>query len=118
MTSRGWRWLAGVVLVTAACKSEVVPPARPRGVDAKAVWAGGADGGAWILCSKGAASTGRYRCTVWDDPTGEVIARGEFVMAGGRDDGRDLDFNAFDGTNIHLVGGRWLEPVSRPDGAR
>jgi hypothetical protein len=74
------RAAASTCLLIMACRTgarsaEVDAPPRPQGVPAKAVWAGGLDGGAFILLSP-AAPAGRYAGKIYDDNTGEVIFSG------------------------------------------
>ena len=57
-----------------------VAPARPAGANEDAVWVGGDKGGAWIACDKADDGDGRYSCTVYNETTGKVSARGEFVV--------------------------------------
>lgn len=57
-----------------SCTEHVSPPPRPKGVPADAVWAGGADGGSFIKCSYD-ASTGLNFCIVYNDFTGDIMAK-------------------------------------------
>jgi hypothetical protein len=41
------------------------PPTKPDGVPAEAVWAGGLDGGGWVLCST--PSPSYNECTIYDE---------------------------------------------------
>lgn len=56
------------------------PTRRPSGVPGTAVWAGGADGGAYIKCTVN-KDRNVNPCTVWNDYTGQVAESGEFRLA-------------------------------------
>jgi hypothetical protein len=81
-------------------------------VPAEAVWAGGADGGAWIHCTEEGTGN-RNSCVVFDDITGRVLVRGDFVLKGMQHGVpvRDLRYGGFDGQDILLMDGRSLTPV-------
>ena len=60
------------------------PKRRPANVPQDAIWAGGADGGAYVRCAFDV-----YRrvnpCTVWNDYTGNIVESGDYtLMAQGR----------------------------------
>lgn len=60
------------------------PKRRPANVPQDAIWAGGADGGAYVHCAVDV-----YRqtnpCTVWNDYTGNIVESGDYkLMAQGR----------------------------------
>ncbi len=60
------------------------PPARPGAVAVQAVWAGGLDGGSYVLCDIVAGSD-LNRCTVWNDTTGRIEEEGTYrLLRGGR----------------------------------
>jgi hypothetical protein len=116
MTRRGcWLWQAALVVLS--CRSVANPPPRAPGIPLEAVWAGGADGGAWLLCT---VESRRNRCTIYNDHTGQVWARGIFVLEG-RQEGvpkAELRYSSFDGRAVHLQDGRTLVQLSGDDGAR
>ncbi len=58
-------------------------PARPEIVPKEAVWAGGADGGAWILCDRISKEPWGpvFQCMIYDDYAGSVLARGLYVIS-------------------------------------
>lgn len=113
-----------VSLLTAACEpGEVSAPARPTKVPAAAVWAGGADGGAWIECSVQRSVQDHYRCRVYDDYEGSVWAEGEYVLRLSRWNTSEknallepanqpaaLRYSSFDGRLIHLADSLVLVP--------
>jgi hypothetical protein len=69
-----------LVLPVLSCgPAELKPTKRPAGVPADAVWAGGADGGAYILCSLDGAR-GVDRCSVWNDYTGKTDGPGDYQL--------------------------------------
>lgn len=114
-----WTLITAVVcLVAAACgEGRVSAPARPASVPATAVWAGGADGGAWLDCVALERTPNRYRCTAYEDHAGSVWAEGEYVLRSVHwqeakkkalfepvgQPPSVLQYSAFDGHIIHLV---------------
>jgi hypothetical protein len=56
------------------------PSKRPSSVPESAVWAGGADGGIYVLCTVD-ETLNVNRCTIWDDYTGRSRS-GSFRLAG------------------------------------
>ncbi len=92
---RASRW-ALVMLLCAGCKPVPAVPERPASVAPAAVWAGGADGGAWIACDPA------LRCTVWHED-GALAQRGSFVGQAGRP-------IAWTGHSLLLFGGGELLP--------
>jgi hypothetical protein len=100
-----------LLLLTGACKeAPVTPPPRPARVPAAAVWAGGLDGGAWILC-KPRQEPRDFDCTVFHE-SGDVWARGRYRPSPADAAAKGLDFSAFDGETLYLMNGGFLEPVS------
>lgn len=89
-------------------------PQRPTGVPPDAVWAGGAEGGAWIRC---VAEGARNRCSVYNDFTGQLETEGLFVIRGTQAGvpRNELGYNGFDGTSIYLLNGKVLVPAEVPD---
>jgi hypothetical protein len=60
-----------ILVACAGCRDARLEPAtRPANVPAAAVWAGGPDGGAYVLCTVDNARD-LNPCTVWDDYTGD-----------------------------------------------
>jgi hypothetical protein len=111
MSSPARTWLlatAASIAIGLACRSASGPPRRATGVPAAAVWAGGADGGAWILCQPGGVSND---CEVYDED-GSLMLRGQFIVAGAhRAASRaELRYTACDGERIFLANGSVLEP--------
>lgn len=94
-----------------ACEAQ--PPTRHAGIPATAIWAGGKDGGSWIDCKTDAAKNANY-CAVYHEYTGEVVARGLYVLRDTKKaaSSADLIYDGFDGRFIFLVNGKILEPVS------
>jgi hypothetical protein len=58
--------------------NERIPP-RPDNVPEAAVWAGGADGGEWVLCSE--KSAGRFNCEIYANTTGVLVEAGNFILS-------------------------------------
>lgn len=100
-----------LVVVTLVLRQPVpTAPERLPGIPSQAVWAGGVDGGSWILCR---VEDKKNVCTIFSDSTGEVVATGAFVL---RETDRpasqnELQYDSFDGQVIHLLDGRVLEPL-------
>jgi hypothetical protein len=61
------------------CGYRKVPPDRPRGVPVLAGWAGGPDGGSFILCAVDAEKDVN-NCTVYNEDTGQIMDRGAFKL--------------------------------------
>jgi len=75
-------FLQSVALMSSllACgPAELKPAKRPAGVPADAVWAGGADGGAYIQCSFDVARD-VDRCSVWNDYTGKTAGPANYRL--------------------------------------
>lgn len=104
-------WMLAGLAEAVGFGTKVSEPARPATVPETAIWAGGADGGAWIECVVDESENANW-CTVWNDQTGSVWARTHFVLddtGGPAVDMEQIDLS-FDGTRIKLGNGRTLEP--------
>jgi len=111
-------YAAAIVLGLVACQN--TPPARPAGVPTDAVWAGGVDGGNWLRCRwEGKEPAAFFWCEIYSDFSGDVVARGTYVLAERTDAGQwktlsslqpALDYEGFDGVVIYLGGARSLVP--------
>src|SRR5688572_9947712 len=111
--------LAAMIVCVGAigCDRQGIAPARPANVPPTAVWAGGADGGAWIDCVALERAPYRYRCTTYDDHSGSMWAQGEYVLRAAqwhKDTKRvsfepatqvpsNLQYSSFDGEVISLA---------------
>lgn len=118
------RWLAlaaAVQFALAGCDfikigSSPEGPARPSGVPDKAVWAGGVDGGNFLVMSP-ARQDGTYLLKVYHDYTGELEFDGAVKFDGANrgpiavTDGKT--FNSWDGNRLSLMDGRTLSPVKK-----
>ena len=95
------------------CNSDE-PKVRPSAVPASAVWAGGADGGAYIDCTpsqKGEPNA----CTVYNDGTGDVWMSGGFVLLSQRGaSAAQLRYSGADGESILLQDNLVLSPTPTP----
>ena len=60
--------------------AELEPPPRPAGVPAKAIWAGGVDGGDFILLSP--AANGTYSAKIYNDHSGDLEFNGKLRLKG------------------------------------
>jgi hypothetical protein len=99
-----------------------MPPERKAGTPKDAVWAGGVDGGSWILCNKQDGI--EYSCSIYNDFTGELIATGVYlhrkvsfdnktksvVIESLQHEGELPSYCFFDGRFIHLKNGEALVP--------
>lgn len=68
------------VLLTLALVGCSNAPERVAGIPKDAVWAGGRDGGAWIVARHIVYSPDRFHCTVYFDSTGERWVEGDFLL--------------------------------------
>jgi hypothetical protein len=86
--------------LTAALLSGAIAstPARPATVPKEAVWAGGADGGARILCNRISKEPWGpvFQCTIYDNYAGSVLARGLYVVSK-KQNGKFQRVRRFDG---------------------
>jgi hypothetical protein len=111
---------AAILVVFAGCDivtgGEPVPPSRPSGVPAKAVWAGGIDGGRFLLMSP-ANPDGTYPLKVYNDYTGELefggVVRLDEPSSAPVLVNDSKTFNSWDGDTLLLRDGRSLSPVKR-----
>jgi hypothetical protein len=78
-------------------------PARPKGVPASAVWAGGVDGGAFFACTPSRMDEPN-ECTVYNDHTGKIWMSGKFVLCGQTRGATadELKYDGADGNKIYL----------------
>lgn len=103
--------------------SPMSPPPRPASVPTEAVWAGGADGGAWISCTQKTPDSVYFACRIYHDPDGSIWAQGTFVLRRLHWDAQKeapvyapvplpvtLDYTAFDGEGIFLTNEQVLIP--------
>jgi hypothetical protein len=65
----------------AGFSATVQAPSRPENVPADAVWAGGTEGGAWILCVPTLANQALLSCRMFNDRDGTLWARGTYMPA-------------------------------------
>jgi hypothetical protein len=78
MTLRAAAIVFGAISLCIGCKdAELRPKHYPAGVPSYAVWAGGADGGAYISCTVEPPRNLNY-CRVWNDFGGELIESGDY----------------------------------------
>jgi hypothetical protein len=95
---------------------EAEPPPRPSGVPPKAVWAGGIDGGDFILLSP-ATSDGTYRAKIYNDHSGDLEFDGKLRLTSPSTSPIDVadpkTYSDWDGESLSLRDGRVLKPVGR-----
>jgi hypothetical protein len=91
-------WAAGAA---SSCHSQY-PPQRPTNVPESAVWAGGIDGGGWVVC---VSTSECNECTTYSE-TGTIFGPRRFVLKGLKRPARldELNFEYVDGSNIGLSG--------------
>ena len=112
------------ICLQAACTASYEPK-RAAGVPKEAVWAGGADGGAWILCEARNAEGTRYFCRVFNDFSGKEWAAGEYVLRKSEwnreqhkaiysevaEFRQGLKYDSYDGSVIYLADSLVLLPI-------
>ena len=95
--------------------AELRPAHYPAGVPSYAIWAGGADGGAYISCTSNLPRNANY-CRVWNDSTGEVAESGDYPLQmqhrGASQDELKFSDADFDG-EIYLQNGRTLSLLKK-----
>lgn len=95
---------------------EIEPPPRPSGVPTKAVWAGGIDGGEFILLSP-AASDGTYPVKIYNDHSGDLEFSGRLRLTAPSAAPIDVNdpktYSDWDGESLSLRDGRVLRPVKK-----
>src|SRR5215470_4410681 len=86
-------------------------PARPAGVPSSAVWAGGADGGAFFDCVPSWNGEPNF-CTVYNDSNGAIYMSGRFVLQGQTRGAKadELKYDSADGNRIYLERNLMLDP--------
>jgi hypothetical protein len=94
-------------------------------VPAEAIWAGGGDGGDWLLCvMRGKEPVPFFDCEVYSDHTGSLTTRGRYSFAKADPDGEwkldnsplpRLSYRFFDGVIVHLDGPYALVPDGEID---
>jgi hypothetical protein len=108
-----------VAFVALSCKirqveTEPEPPPRPKGVPERAIWAGGLDGGSFIVLESTSVPN-RYSAAVYDENTGEVVFKGTLSLdmrPGERINVKDPKIlDTWDGDTLYLTDGRSLSPV-------
>lgn len=73
-------WVLFGLFFIVGCDSSVQIPKQPKNVPKEAVWAGGPDGGSWFLCRGIANKLTYYKCSIYSDYDGAVLAQGTFVL--------------------------------------
>jgi hypothetical protein len=102
--------LVSVCLLACGKPAELRPDHRPIGVPSDAVWAGGADGGAYIKCT--ADSTRNVdRCSVWNDFTGASTGPHDYSLFKEHRAAKDLELEYTGAVNdsIYLRNGLILQ---------
>jgi hypothetical protein len=122
MTSIGRCSLVLAVAINAllsACQCEVrsaepEAPPRPSGVHAKAIWAGGIDGGAFIRLIP-AKADGTYAARIYNDHSGDLEFNGKLRLKELSQAPIDVNdpktYSGWDGESLFLRDGRILRPV-------
>jgi hypothetical protein len=115
---RSLLFAAVLCLPPVACQqgSEIEPPPRPRSVPAKALWAGGLDGGDFIVLSP-AKAAGTYSARIYNDHSGELDFSGDLRLSKPSTDPIDVNdpksYSGWDGETLHLRDGRSLKAVGK-----
>lgn len=103
-------------LISSACKIKTIesdpePPPRPQNVPSDAVWAGGLDGGSFIVM-KALSKPNWYSAQIYSDATGDLVFQGTLALD--QESGPVLDLgdpkalDGWDGDTLHLRDGRSL----------
>jgi hypothetical protein len=115
---RSLLFAAALCLPLVACQqsSQLEPPPRPRGVPANALWAGGLDGGDFILLSP-AKAAGIFSARIYNDHSGELDFSGDLRLSKPSTAPIDVNdaksYSGWDGETLHLRDGRSLKPVEK-----
>lgn len=97
------------VVALLGCRHPPSPPKRASGVPPDATWAGGVDGGSWAVCNLTPLGV---LCTIYNENTGEVWARGHFRdVRGAPVVASEIVFDGYDGELVRLKDGRTLAPT-------
>jgi hypothetical protein len=113
--------IAALSWVLLACKtgeatSEPAAPPRPSGVPEHAIWAGGMDGGEFLLISP-AKADGSYPAKIYNDHSGELEFNG--LLRLDKPGGKPIDvkdpkvYSDWDGDVLSLRDGRVLRPLQK-----
>jgi hypothetical protein len=85
-------------------------------VPAKAIWAGGVDGGDFILLSP-AKAAGTYSAKIYNDHSGDLDFTGDLRLTAPSEAPIDVNdpkiYSGWDGQTLHLRDGRSLTPVAK-----
>lgn len=122
-----WLIFLGGVLLLLFSSCSVSPPPRAKGIPSEAVWAGGADGGAWILCKQHDQQKDEYCCQVFNESTGEILANGQYTLRKSiwhsdqqkatyhivQPIPQELDYSGFDGNLIFLKNSLVMVPLAK-----
>jgi hypothetical protein len=84
------------------------PPTKPEGVPAEAVWAGGVDGGGWVLCLT--PSPEYNECTIFDEE-GRTPGPRRYTLGGRAAQQSDLKYTYVTGKAIGLQGNLELKRI-------
>jgi hypothetical protein len=115
---RSLLFAAALCLPLVACQqsSELESPPRPRGVPENALWAGGLDGGDFIVLSP-AKAVGTYSAKIYDDHSGELEFSGDLRLSKPSTAPIDVNdpksYSGWDGERLHLRDGRSLKAVGK-----
>jgi hypothetical protein len=101
--------LSTILFLYCSCKKS--SPPHPKGVPLSAVWVGGADGGVFINCQSSSQNSG-YRCTIFNDATGDIVMSGFFERKSNRSGEVKPEYSSYDGQRIFLQDGDSMAPVS------
>lgn len=108
--------LAAICLSLSDGKRRTRAPPRPRGVPQEAVWAGGIDGGDFILLGP-ATPDGTYFAKIYNDHSGDLEFSGKLrLKAPGTapiDVANPKTYSDWDGTSLSLRDGRILQRVGK-----
>lgn len=101
-----FKLIAALVAIPLLVACSLGNPERPDHVPVSAKWAGGADGGVWIVCNR--LTPIQYACMVFDS-NGKLLVKGRYLIRKGVPTD---DYEGYDGVRILLKGGGYLEQAS------
>ncbi len=103
-----------VMVVLYGCSKSEIEKTKLDNVPDSAIWAGGVDGGNWFYCQEYDEAY-KYKCTVYNDYNGAILAVGDFLFRKKQwskekrdviyfdvESRQEIEYSFFDGTTIFL----------------
>ncbi len=93
-------------------ETEATAPRKPKSVPNSAFWAGGIDGGNFILVSKREGEHNLFSAQIYNDNTGDIEYSGVLKYSGNQTIERSLNdpslYQGWDGEKLHLANGEYM----------